>query len=68
MSALYSELSWLPRAPENFSSQCKDALKNPESLGARVRDLASYGLDENQLIRLAKVISSARSEENSLEP
>ncbi len=68
MSALYSELSWLPRTPEDFSAQCKGALRDPESLGARIRALASYGMDENQLIRLAKLISSARAEGKSLEP
>ena len=60
MSALYSELSWLPRTPEDFSAQCKAALQDPSPLGARIRALASYGLDENQLIRLAKLISSVR--------
>ncbi len=68
MSALYSELSWLPRPAEDFSSQCRSALQGPESPGSRIRALASCGLDENQLIRLAKVISSARSEGKSLEP
>ncbi len=68
MSALYSELSWLPRTPDNFSSQCKDALRSSDPLGARIRELASYGLDENQLIRLAKVISSASAQGRSLEP
>ena len=40
----------------------------PIRLGARIRELASYGLDENQLIRLAKVISSAGAQGRSLEP
>lgn len=68
MSALYSELSWLPRTPQNFSAQCKEALRDGEALGTRIRALASYGLDENQLIRLAKTVSSARAEGKSLEP
>ncbi len=68
MSALYSELSWLPRTPENFSSQCKEALRDPDSLGARLRALASYGMDENQLIRVAKVIAAAHAQGKSLEP
>ena len=68
MSALYSELSWLPRPAQDFSSQCKEALRDSQSLGSRIRALASCGLDENQLIRLAKVISSARAEKKSLAP
>lgn len=68
MSALYSELSWLPRPSQDFSSQCKEALRNPESLGTRIKALASCGLDENQLIRLAKLITSALSEGKSLAP
>lgn len=68
MSDLYSELSWLPRPSDDFTSRCRAALQNPESLGAQARALASAGLDENQLIRLAKVISSARAEGKSLEP
>lgn len=68
MSALYSELSWLPRPSEDFNAQCKAALQDGGPLGARIRALASCGLDENQLIRLAKVISSVRSQGKSLEP
>ena len=68
MSGLYSELSWLPRTPEDFSSQCKEVLRDSDSPGPRIRGLASYGMDENQLIRLAKVITTARAEGKSLEP
>lgn len=68
MSALYSELSWLPRPAEDFSAQCRAALQEPDSLGQRLRALASRGLDENQLIRLAKVITTARTAGHSLAP
>jgi FkbH-like protein len=68
MSALYSGLSWLPQPPDDFNLLCRAALRDGESIGARARTLASYVLDENQLIRLAKVISSARAEGKSLEP
>jgi FkbH-like protein len=68
MSDLYSELSWLPRPSDDFTSRCRAALQDSESVGAHVRALASYGLDENQLIRLAKVISTARAQGKSLEP
>ncbi len=68
MSALYSEVAWLPRPSEDFNAQCRAALQDQESFGTNIRALASYGLDENQLIRLAKVISSARARGRSLEP
>jgi len=68
MSALYSELSWLPRTPKDFTAQCKDVLRDSEPAGARIQTLASCGMDENQLIRLAKVISSSRADGRSLAP
>ena len=68
MSAFYSDLSWLPRPPRDFNSLCRTASQESESLGARLRALASCGLDENQLIRLAKVISGARAEGKPLDP
>src|SRR5690242_21918461 len=67
MPDLYSDLSWLPRTPEDFTSQCKEASRDSD-IGARIRSLASYGMDENQLIRLGKVITTARAQGKPLEP
>ena len=56
MSA-HAELSWLPPPPEDFAARCR-ALDNDDAIpaGQRIRALAGYALDENQLTRLARVI------------
>ena len=68
MPALYSELSWLPQPPADFNALCRSALSDPDSLGQRIRALASNALDENQLLRLFKLITSARAAGQSLAP
>jgi len=65
---LYAQLAWLPRQPENFSALCHAALDTHEDLGVRIRALANYGLDENALNKLAKVIDKARARGLSLDP
>lgn len=66
--SLYADLSWLPRPPADFSALCRSALDQPEGLGHRIRSLASYALDQNQLVRLTKLIARARSLDQSLAP
>ena len=68
MNPLYSELQWLPRPPQDFSTLLKAAASSGESLGSEIRPLASFALDLNQLIKLAKVIGKARSEGNLCDP
>ena len=68
MNPLYSELQWLPRPPQDFSTLLKAAASSGESLGSEIRSLASFALDLNQLIKLAKVIGKACSEGTSLHP
>lgn len=65
---LYSQLAWLPSAPGDFSTQCRQLFDNPAELGKRMQHLANHGLDENQLNRLAKVIHKAREDSQSLAP
>lgn len=68
MSVRFLEtLGWLPKPPENFSSQVK-ALLTHENPGREARRLASYGLDTNQSRRLARAIASIRNENKSLSP
>jgi len=68
MNALYRELQWLPRAPEGFSARLK-LLGHPAGpLGVELQSLAQYGLDLNQLTRLAKAIARAGNEGKSLDP
>jgi len=62
---LYTNLSWLPQPPADFSDQCRKL--NPAD-GSRIQALASYALDENQLTRLAKVIVKATKAGGSLKP
>ncbi|MDD4914739.1 MAG: HAD-IIIC family phosphatase [Methylococcales bacterium] len=69
MSAnLYVNLSWLPRRPENFNELCRTALDSQGELGMRIRTLAGYGLDENALNRVFKVIVKTRDAGLSLAP
>ena len=65
---LYSQLGWLPAAPDEFSMECRQLLRSPADLGKRVQHLASHALDENQLNRLAKAIQKARDAGYSLQP
>jgi FkbH-like protein len=68
MNPLYSELQWLPRAPQDFSQVLKGVGDSGLSLGLELRALALHALDLNQLTKLSKCISRARSEGKSLEP
>ena len=65
---LLADLSWLPRPPADLAARCRMLNGESEDLGNRVRALASYGLDENQLVRLSKVIAQAQLEGRSLAP
>jgi FkbH-like protein len=64
VNSLYTELRWLPRPPQNFST----LLKATENTGESIRSFASFGLDLNQLTRLAKVIRAASSAGAPLAP
>jgi FkbH-like protein len=68
MKSLYSELQWLPRAPQDFRERLK-ALGNSEGpLGRELQSLGLHALDLNQLTKLANAIDRARAEGRSLEP
>jgi FkbH-like protein len=68
MKSLYSELQWLPRAPQEFRERLK-ALGNAEGpLGHELQSLGLHALDVNQLTKLAKTIDRARADGRSLEP
>jgi FkbH-like protein len=68
MKALYSELEWLPRAPEDFSARVKALLGAPGGAGREFQSLALNALDLNQMTKLAKALVKTRSEGKSLEP
>jgi FkbH-like protein len=67
-NSLYSQLAWLPAAPDDFSAQCRQLLDAPADLGHRLQRLANHALDENQLNRLAKAIQRARAAGHSFAP
>jgi FkbH-like protein len=68
MISLYSELQWLPRAPQDFSARLKSLGNSAGPIGRELQSLALHALDLNQLTKLAKVIARERSEERSLDP
>ncbi|WYD82007.1 MAG: HAD-IIIC family phosphatase [Candidatus Electrothrix gigas] len=65
---LYADLAWLPQRPDNFIKKCRKVLQDPDGLGLRIRGLASYSLDDNDLHNLAKLIAKATEKKYSLEP
>jgi len=66
---LFRDLAWLPQPPPDFSAQCRRMLDSTPPYGARLRALASYALNDNQLNRLAKLMATAsRSDLTPLVP
>lgn len=68
MNRLYSELQWLPRAPQDFSARLKALTNAGDAIGSEMRSLARHALDLNQLTKLSKAISSAQSDGKTLSP
>lgn len=63
--SLFTDLSWLPRPPEDFRKRAR-ALTDAGDAGAEARALAAYGLDINQLVSLANALGKARGAGKSL--
>ncbi len=66
-TALYTELAWLPRPPDDFTAACKGLAADPAP-GPAIHALAAHGLDANQLSRLGRSIGRAVASGNSLAP
>jgi FkbH-like protein len=66
--SLYSELEWLPRPPDDFAKRCRALREGAGEVGREVRALASFGLDENKLGRLANAIEAVRGRPDALKP
>jgi FkbH-like protein len=64
---LYQSLAWLPRPPADFVARCR-AVESEQEPGAKLQSLASYALDENDLHRLAKLVTGARDAGHPLSP
>jgi len=67
-SNLFQSVAWHPHRPSDFVQRCRTALDAPTDVGQRIQALASYGLDENDLNRVAMVIARARKGGHSLSP
>ena len=65
---LYSELGWLRRPPADFDTQCRSLVTLAEGAGRRFKALASYALDDNQLMKLARAVSKLRGTPQALAP
>ena len=67
-SRLYQSMSWLPRPPADFVPRCRAAVEAGADLGTQLQALASYALDENDLHRVANLITKARDAGHKLSP
>ena len=66
--SLYTDLQWLPRPPEDFARRCRALRELTCDAGSEVRAVASFGLDENKLTRLANAIDAIRTHPDALRP
>src|SRR5579859_349668 len=65
---IYADLRWLPRAPADFSAQCRRAARDNGDDGKCFQALASYALDENQLNLLARAMAQCKRLGHTLAP
>jgi FkbH-like protein len=68
VNSLYSELQWLLPAQVDFSERLKALANSPGPLGRELQALAQYGLNLNQLTKLAKTQARANTDGRSLSP
>jgi FkbH-like protein len=68
MNTLFTELQWLPRAPEDFSVRLKSLIGREGKPGDELRALALHFLDLNQLTKLARAITKLRDQGKPLDP
>jgi FkbH-like protein len=65
---LYRDLSWLPKAPDDFAARCRGLIAHKGDTGTTVRALTTYALHEHQLARLGRAIQTIRTNGGSLAP
>jgi FkbH-like protein len=68
MNPLYADLQWLPRVPEGFSDQVKALARSTGAVGREFQALSSFGLNLNQLTKLAKSMEKSRAAGGTLDP
>ena len=63
-------LPWLPPPPDDFRSRCEAVESLPANRTEALRELASYELNDSQLVRLVRSLEKIRSSEevSGLEP
>jgi FkbH-like protein len=66
MNSLFKDLKWLPRVPGDFAERVKGLRNRSDVLGSELQALASHALDLNQLVKVAKAIAKARSDQARL--
>lgn len=69
-SSIYTDLMWLPKAPDDFSTQIRALAKAPPvpNTGNLWRQLATHQLNENQLTSLAKQFNLFRAATTDIAP
>jgi FkbH-like protein len=68
LNPLYSELHWLPRAPDDIAGRLKSLTATSERLGTEIRSVAQHFLNLNQLTKLSKIIEKSRAAGVLLDP
>jgi len=68
MNPLYAELQWLPRPPQDLSARLKELGSSAGPAGREFQALTSYGLDLNQLTKVAKAMGKVEAGGKSLDP
>ncbi len=68
MNSIYSELRWLLPAPKDLNDRLKALDNSPGPLGIELQALAQHSLSLNQLTKLAKAITKAKTNGKSLDP
>jgi FkbH-like protein len=61
MDPLYAELKWLQQPPNDFSQRLKIFSSAEAPAGLELRELANFGLNLDQLIKLAKAVAKIKS-------
>lgn len=65
---LFTDLTWLPNPPADFRKQCRELVEAGDKDASALVALASFSLDENQLIALTNTIDRMRKAARSLAP
>jgi FkbH-like protein len=65
-ASLWTELSWLPKAPEDFKDRLRALAEPCDALGQDLQALAGSHLDLNQLHALARALARHQSHQHDL--